>query len=275
MELPGLGKRCARLECKQLDFLPFICSHCQLIFCKDHYMLDKHMCTHDSTISVRKAVEPMKQYHCTYGDCSVLSSAEIYCQVCKKHFCLKHRHHGCIDKDQATRDKERDKWESPKKQFEIAKAEVDRQVDTNLNRAKKKERLNKTVLKVQLMRLKGKAVGSKGIPTTDRAYFLIYLPLTVQKNSKAVFVAKQWSIGRVIDSVADLCDISNKNNETASKKLRLFHQHDGQILCTEMERKLEQLLNGGTLMDGETLILEYITGTDPDSCLKCLDQYID
>lgn len=144
----------------------------------------------------------------------------------------------------------------------------------NLNHAKKKERLSKTAFKVQLMRLKGKAVGSKVIPATDRAYFLIYLPLTVQQKSKAVFVAKQWSIGRVIDSVADLCHISNRNNEIAAKKLRLFRHHDGQILCTEMERKLQQLLNDGTVIDGETLILEYTIGSDPDSCLKCLDQYI-
>jgi hypothetical protein len=149
-------------------------------------------------------------------------------------------------------------------------------VDTSLNRAKKKERLNKTALRIQLMRLKGKAVGSKGIPATDRAHFLIYPPLTVRQKSKAVFVARQWSIGRVIDSVADVCDVSNRNNETAAKKLRLFRQQDGHILCTEMERKLEQLLNEGTVMDGETLILEYIIGTDPDnSCLKCLDQYKD
>jgi hypothetical protein len=126
------------------------------------------------------------------------------------------------------------------------------------------------------MRLKGKAAGSKGIPTADRVYFLIYPPLTVPKKSKAVFVAKQWSVGRVIDAAADLCDIPNRNNEPSAKKLRLFHLHDGQMLCTEMERKLEQLLNEGIVVDGESLVLEYITETDPDSfCLMYLDQYKD
>jgi len=128
MELPGLGKRCALLECNQLDFLPFKCTHCQLIFCKDHFMPDKHTCTQSDTVSVSEAVEHVEHYRCTYDNCSVSSSVEMCCQVCKKHFCLQHRHHGCSDKDQATRDKERDKWEAPRKQFERAKAEVDRQV---------------------------------------------------------------------------------------------------------------------------------------------------
>lgn len=276
MEFPELGKICGLSECKQLDFLPFKCTHCQLIFCIDHYMPDKHICTQNDTVPVSEAIEPMKHYHCTYDDCSVSSLAEMCCQVCKKHFCLQHRHHGCVDKDQAVRDKEREKWEAPRKQFEIAKAEAERQVDANLNRAKKKESLNKTALKVQLMRLKGKAIGFKGIPTSDRVYFLIYPPLAVPQKSKAVFMARQWPIGRVIDSAADLCNIPNRNNQTAARKLRLFHQHNGQMLCTEMERKLEQLLNEGTVMDGETLILEYVTETDPDSfCLKCLDEYKD
>lgn len=149
-------------------------------------------------------------------------------------------------------------------------------MDASLNRAKKKESLNKTAHKVQLMRLKGKAAGSKGIPITDRVYFVVYPPLTFRQKSKAVFVSKQWSIGRVTDSVAELCDIPNRNNQTAATKLRLFHHHDGQIVCTEMERKLDLLLNEGTVMDGETLVLEYVNETQHDSfCLKCVDHYRD
>ena len=89
-------------------------------------------------------------------------------------------------------------------------------------------------------------------------------------------MAKQWSIGRVIDSDEDLCDIPNKNNQTAATKLRLFHHQDGQILCAEMEIKLYQLLREGSVMDGETLVLEYVNETDPGSfCLKFVDHYRD
>ena len=128
MEFPGLGKRCGLLECKQLDFLPFKCSHCQLVFCKDHFMPDKHMCTYNDSVSIIEAGEPLKHYCCTYDGCSMSSSVEMCCQVCNKHFCLHHRHHGCNYMDQATADKERNKWEAPVRQFELAKAEADRQV---------------------------------------------------------------------------------------------------------------------------------------------------
>ena len=127
MEFPGLGKRCRLVDCKQLDFLPSKCSHCELVFCKDHFMPDKHMCTHDS-ILVTEAREPLNHYLCTFDDHSTLSAIEVCCNVCNKHFCLHHHHHGCSGIDQATRDKERNKWEAPKRQFELAKAEADRPV---------------------------------------------------------------------------------------------------------------------------------------------------
>lgn len=254
MELPELGERCSHQKCKQLDFLPFQCTHCNLIFCKEHYIPDNHECNIGNKVS-SPDVQPTTYYSCKYENCNSLSPIEMCCFVCKKHFCLQHRHHGCIDKDQDERNKEKDKWDAPKKQFEVAKAEVDRQVDANITRAKKKD--NKTALKVQLMRLKGKAVGNKGIPTTDRAYFLVHLPLTVSKKSKAVFVSRQWSVGRVIDSVADICDVINRNNESNAKKLRLFHHDSGTVVCTEMEKKLEQLMNDGAIIEGESLILEY------------------
>jgi hypothetical protein len=90
-------------------------------------MPDKHMCIHDNVL-ITQAGGTLKNYCCAYEDCSELSAVEMCCKVCNKHFCLHHRHHGCNDVDQATRDKDRNKWEAPKKQFESAKAEADRQV---------------------------------------------------------------------------------------------------------------------------------------------------
>ncbi|KAJ9591388.1 hypothetical protein L9F63_001994 [Diploptera punctata] len=263
MELPKLGERCSHQSCKQLDFLPFQCTHCKCIFCKEHYMPDNHKCNLSVNVPFNE-VQPTS-YYCKFQGCNSVSPVEMCCPVCKEHFCLQHRHHGCIDKDQKERIKERDKWDAPKKQFEIAKAEADRQIDTNITRARKKD--NKTALKVQLMRLKGKAAGNKGIPTTDRAYFLVHLPSILSKKSQAVFVSKQWSTGRVIDSIADICGVINKNNELNANKLRLFHHDGGAIVCSEMEKKFEQLLNDGTVTEGESLILEYTS----ESCIRLED----
>ena len=44
MELPDLGKQCEEPSCKQLDFLPIHCKHCEKIFCKNHSSLVGHNC---------------------------------------------------------------------------------------------------------------------------------------------------------------------------------------------------------------------------------------
>lgn len=46
MEFPNLGQQCSLQNCSQLDFLPFTCTNCQQIFCKEHYITSAHDCKH-------------------------------------------------------------------------------------------------------------------------------------------------------------------------------------------------------------------------------------
>ena len=63
------------------------------------------------------------------------------------------------------------------------------------------------------MRLKGSAVGVKNIPMNERCYFLVYLPTTISNKhigpSKSIYVNINWTIGKAIDSIADILKISN------------------------------------------------------------------
>ncbi|EXB93618.1 Zinc finger AN1 and C2H2 domain-containing stress-associated protein 16 [Morus notabilis] len=43
-EFPNLGKHCAVDDCKQIDFLPFTCDRCNLVFCLEHRSYIKHNC---------------------------------------------------------------------------------------------------------------------------------------------------------------------------------------------------------------------------------------
>ncbi|XP_062117691.1 zinc finger AN1 and C2H2 domain-containing stress-associated protein 13-like [Humulus lupulus] len=43
-EFPDLGKHCSVEECKQIDFLPFTCDRCRLVFCLEHRSYIKHHC---------------------------------------------------------------------------------------------------------------------------------------------------------------------------------------------------------------------------------------
>ncbi|OMO71452.1 Zinc finger, AN1-type [Corchorus olitorius] len=41
---PNLGKHCSVEDCKQIDFLPFTCDRCQLVYCLEHRSYIKHHC---------------------------------------------------------------------------------------------------------------------------------------------------------------------------------------------------------------------------------------
>ncbi|EOY09286.1 Zinc finger (C2H2 type, AN1-like) family protein [Theobroma cacao] len=43
-EFPDLGKHCSVEDCKQIDFLPFTCDRCRLVFCLEHRSYIKHRC---------------------------------------------------------------------------------------------------------------------------------------------------------------------------------------------------------------------------------------
>lgn len=159
------------------------------------------------------------------------------------------------------------------------------QVTEKLRKAEQSSKA-KTALKIQLMKLKSKATGEKSIPTTDRVYLAIKKP--INNNSKAlqsnpkeiqvstqfddkatpVFVSKNWTIGRCIDSISNLCSIKNENNVSAAPKLRLFRESDSMSIClNKMDQTVQNLLDKKIIIDGERLILEYISNdfiSNPD-----------
>jgi hypothetical protein len=118
----------------------------------------------------------------------------------------------------------------------------------------------KMAAKVQLMKLKQNAEGSKGIVTEDRIYFRVHF-LAKRSNSissKNVFVSKRFSVGKIIDVLADLCQIENPNNSSnSSKKLRIFRRTDGEIWSSDLTVDLESMIEAENAFSGESIILEY------------------
>ena len=118
-----------------------------------------------------------------------------------------------------------------------------------------------TAMKIQLMKLKAKAIGMATIPAVKRIYFLIILPKSLNKPSKPVFVSKNWSVGKVIDSASTICNVVNKNNEFNEPKLRLFKTNGHQI-SSDVSSIISDLIENNFIVDGETLILEYVDSTE-------------
>ncbi len=119
--------------------------------------------------------------------------------------------------------------------------------------------------KVQLMKLKQNAEGNKSIVTEDRIYFRVHFPTKKSDkiSSKNVFVSKKWSTGKIIDALAELCQIENPNNSSNSeKKLRIFRQIDGDIWSVNLTDNLESLLDSDKAFNGESIVLEYTSSPE-------------
>ncbi|XP_050449190.1 AN1-type zinc finger protein 1-like [Cataglyphis hispanica] len=265
MEFPENGKHCSVKDCKLLDFLPFVCEHCQATFCKEHFHMVSHEClnTENAKLPIGKSIN----FQCSKESCKETSLIEMPCIKCKQHFCLTHRHHGCLELSETEKTQKLKKWQIPKKQFAEAKAKVDQQIADSLRKSKNTAMANK----VQLMRVKGSAIGPKNVPTSERCYFLVHLPLTVKNKhigtSKGVFVNMQWTIGKCIDSMADTFKISTNTNATNMSKLQLFHHSNGTLIHGEMDTPLIKLFENSTIVDGQRVILEYSNNVPIDTSL--------
>lgn len=254
MEFPATGNRCSWKECKQLDFLPIPCDHCKLEFCKEHFHIMSHSCS-QFVDNVATNLEKLTSYCCSDISCIQTSVIQMPCVVCKKHFCLAHRYHGCLELSEEEKLQEKKKWDKPKEDFANAKAAVDQTIKEKL----KKSKNSAMAIKVQLMKLKGSSIGSQGIPTADRRYFLVHYPSSTKNagTSKGAFVSISWSMGKTIDSIADLLGIPNSNNVSTSKKLRMFHHETGLVVSERMDTLLLDLFNSKELIDGQSIIFEY------------------
>ncbi|CAL7938477.1 unnamed protein product [Xylocopa violacea] len=266
MEFPNLGERCSIKDCKQLNFLPFKCDHCHDLFCKEHFHIASHKCLSlKDKITYTKVKAP--NYLCSDESCKETSPIEMQCIKCKKHFCLQHRYHGCLEYSNEEKTTMLKKWQIPKKQFAEAKAIVDQEIANTLKKSKNIAMANK----VRLMRVKGSAVGAKNIPMIERCYFLVYPPTTITNKhigpTKGIYVNKNWTIGKAIDSIADILKISNNNNVAGAYKLQLFHHTTGSLICNEMNTPLTNLLENSELIDGQNVILEYSNDTFVDTTL--------
>ncbi|XP_022766005.1 zinc finger AN1 and C2H2 domain-containing stress-associated protein 16-like [Durio zibethinus] len=58
-EFPDLGKHCSVEDCKQIDFLPFTCDRCHLVYCLEHRSYIKHHCPNADKKDVTVVICPL------------------------------------------------------------------------------------------------------------------------------------------------------------------------------------------------------------------------
>ena len=251
MEFPELGTQCTMEDCQQLDFLPIKCSYCIKTFCKTHSLPFDHGCTEYDNINTsisNKNSDEIRAHTCSLPTCCMKELVPILCPHCELHFCLQHRHqtdHQCP------------KYEKPKEIMPETSKLVGEIVAKNQDKKPIRQgvKSEKLAAKVQLMKLKQNSKGLKQLPITERAYFLIKLPL--EKKDEAVFVSNIWSIGKCIDNIASLCQIPNHNNNSAKPQLNLYTSSDN-CVSSKKDVSVKSLIDNEVLFNGQSLWLKYV-----------------
>ncbi|XP_021373510.1 AN1-type zinc finger protein 1-like [Mizuhopecten yessoensis] len=249
-EFPDLGKHCSVQFCKQIDFLPFDCDGCGKSFCVDHKFPDDHKCDQVNINTATGDYTGDRSYSCTFEGCQGRELMKVTCVQCQKNFCLSHRHQS--DHNCEKLELKEDKTKTAEHVRQIIASKPVKASPAPLKGGKS----SKTAAKVVLMKLKMHAVGDKGIPQDSRVFFLVYLPKDSKQKTKPMFFSKTWTVGRVIDSVADFNNIVNTNNTGSKQKLRMFLHSCGTLLDTEAS--LELCLQQETLYNGSSVIVESV-----------------
>jgi predicted nucleic acid binding AN1-type Zn finger protein len=250
-EFTNVGANCEWKECKDLDFLPIICQFCKHNFCKLHFLPANHACEKLQDVKAENLGKTEVRYNCHVENCSKWELAPVLCPFCQKQVCLTHRYqdsHAC------------EKLGAKQQIMPATKQHVSNIIKENkVGERKPRKNLSlsaqKTAAKVQLMKLKLKSVGQTSLPEAERIYFLVHPPQETGKPGQGCFVSKNWSIGKIIDSLADSTKTVNENNITFARKLRIFR--NGDMLGCTLDTTLDSLIESESILNGDTLDLDY------------------
>jgi len=277
MEFPTLGKQCHEKDCKLLDFLPFECSACKKIFCLEHRSYAAHHCQSltdiiipecpicGAIIPVAKGEDPdvkvdqhinqgcqplpqkEKSNKCGVTRCKNHEVVPVICKQCDKNFCFAHR----LPQDHAC-----EQTEKPSK-----KAKGGGYILGGTSRPVAAKD-NPTARKVALMKLKMHAKGDEKVIPEKRYYLEVVYGYGegVKPTPKMMFFDPNWSVGKVLDYVADAGHIENKNNVSKEDKLHLISLKTGTPLSYDL--KLSQI-DSSVLQSGDSVLLDTLNALVP------------
>lgn len=252
-EFPDLGEHCEFNDCNILDFLPFQCNDCNRTYCLQHRQPSQHECTGLSLASsgapTSTNVVRQSSTQCTFQNCQNREVVSIICPFCDQAFCLKHRlqqDHDCIKLDKLDC--------TPSKTSVLVKSILSSRNETQKHGVQPCKRgATKLSAKVALMKIKMNAIGENSVPPDDRIYFSVTLPNTnIVKN---YYFSKTWTIGKLVDYVSSIENMTNLNNVATAKKLKLFR--DDMKYYYPMHNTIEELIHTKAIFDGQSAILKY------------------
>lgn len=227
-----IGKHCT--ICHQIDFLPYTCSKCANIYCQNHKsQYVAHNCGKVDQVKVDVSHLPSSQS--VFPDLSELRKQNpVGPKVISK-----------IGSDAAKSSS--NSW-SP----ESTLGKLISGLKAKMGSSGSKKPIPKGVQMAQRNHLIRIAKGDSQIPKSDRIY--IWCSTVLESNSgenakEGFFVSRQWSLGRTLDSLAQLKRVPNLNNVVNDQQERLF------LLNEQMEKFTLSNKAGTSLKTGDLVYL--------------------
>lgn len=263
-----LGKNCSK--CNRLDFLPFYCEYCKLVFCGDHRKLDAHECPGLEINERRSKSNKGGHYYEAAPVASLFPDREKDKQRIDEYIrTSKPKPTTILEAKQfKVGDAAKGKSNAFKKFNKFLNLQKDKLADKSNNGGIKKlfgksnnTKTTKPNPIVDLQTLKRLARSNAKVSESDRVYvWCLFINageeeedklknIDVTRQRKPMYLNKNWPIGRGLDVISDELKIPNNNNVTneASERLNVFklNNETPQLLNTSDRCKL---LNNGEII---------------------------
>lgn len=239
----NIGKHCH--QCQQLDFLPFVCESCKHTFCSQHRTFEGHGC---------KATE--KQYHPSSYNGE--SAASLFPDRDQHRAIVNHQ----IEHRRPT------PTTILEKQFRVGDAAAGKPNAFSkfrkflLLQKKKKLLAGKLGLRSagDAALLRRQAKGDAKVQPGDRVYvWVLYVNrsdeesswlVNVEADRTALWVSKNWPVGRALDSIADHLRIMNYNNSTrdSHERLNIFKVNGQEPVLVENSGRVAKAFANGDII---------------------------
>lgn len=222
--LMDIGKHCHK--CQQLDFLPFHCEFCNLIYCSSHRTLESHQCPgkpKEKTRSNQEYQGPTAASLFPDREKDKLKLEKLISEAKPRASNILGHNNG--------------QGNVFAKFTKFLKLQKDKKKDSGMGLFKKKSAAQGRNKVLDAALLCKQAKGDPKVADTDKIYLWclyinpkllndssesdIFTGIDIDKEKKPAWISKQWPVGRALDSIADNLKISNYNNSTRDSQERL------------------------------------------------------
>lgn len=238
----NLGKNCQ--YCNQLDFLPFICEFCNKTFCSNHRTIEQHNCINKNKFYNQhkrspspplgvssKSLFPDREADKKKLEASLNNSIIKPTTIKETQFRV-----GDVAGNNAfkkfqkflTIQKNKNKKSQNSGDNNGSSSSIGRFFGKSKLSSGNNDNNNKYV---DMANLKKNAKGDNKIKLEDKIFiWCIYIKspeddsINIENDKKPLFINKNWTVGRSLDSIADNLHIQNNNNVTNNslEKLNIF-----------------------------------------------------